>query len=51
MQAVTGVLLLTLIVNGLNLVGAAYEYQLMAKGILIIVAIVADAVVRYRDGK
>lgn len=50
-QAVTGVLLLTLIVNGMNLVGAAYEYQLMAKGILIIVAIVADAVVRYRDGK
>ena len=48
---VIGVLLLTIIVNGMNLLGAAYEYQLMARGILILVAIIVDAIARYRDAK
>lgn len=51
MGTVIGVLLLSIIVNGMNLLGAAYEYQMMARGILILVAIIVDAIVRYKDVK
>ncbi len=50
-NTVVGVFLLALIVNAMNLLGAAYEYQLIARGALIIIAIIVDTVVRYKNGE
>ena len=51
LTALVGIFLLTIIANGMNLFGAAFEYQLMARGILILTAIIVDAITRYRYEK
>ncbi len=44
----TGVLLLGVIANGLNLLKIPYFYQTITKGILLIIAVFADQTIRRR---
>jgi ribose/xylose/arabinose/galactoside ABC-type transport system permease subunit len=46
-----GVLLLAIIINALTLLNVPFEWRNIAKGILILIAVSTDALVRRRNEK